>query len=62
MNLLSALQFREPYRPSGPSVLAECTEKYFDLAGAVRQYAARYMLYVVPVRPAQKQRVVVTSA
>lgn len=48
------IKFREPYRPFAPSVLAECTEKYFDLPGAAHHYPARYMLYVVPVRPAQQ--------
>jgi len=48
------IKFREPYRPFAPSVLAEQTEKYFDLPGAVRHAPARYMLYVVPVREPQK--------
>ncbi len=45
------IKFREPYRPFAPSVLAECAETYFDLPGAMRHHPARYMLYVVPVRP-----------
>ncbi len=45
------IKFREPYRPFAPSVLAECTEKYFDLPQAMTHYPARYMLYVVPVKP-----------
>jgi len=48
------IKFREPYRPFAPSVLAECAEKYFDLPGARNHYPARYMLYVVPVRPSQQ--------
>jgi carbamoyltransferase len=48
------IKFREPYRPFAPSVLAECTETYFDLPDAMRHYPARYMLYVVPVKPAQQ--------
>jgi len=48
------IKFREPYRPFAPSVLAECTERYFDLPGAVRHYPARYMLYVVPVKTAEQ--------
>jgi carbamoyltransferase len=48
------IKFREPYRPFAPSVLAECTETYFDLPDAVRHYPARYMLYVVPVKPSQQ--------
>jgi carbamoyltransferase len=45
------IKFREPYRPFAPSVLAECAEKYFDLPHPMSHYPARYMLYVVPVRP-----------
>ena len=48
------IKFREPYRPFAPSVLAECAEKYFDLAGAQYHHPARYMLYVVPVRESQR--------
>lgn len=45
------IKFREPYRPFAPSILAQCTEKYFDLPDACQHYPARYMLYVVPVKP-----------
>ncbi|MGO9272293.1 MAG: carbamoyltransferase [Terriglobia bacterium] len=48
------IKFREPYRPFAPSVLAESAEKYFELPNATQHYPARYMLYVVPVRPAQQ--------
>jgi carbamoyltransferase len=48
------IKFREPYRPFAPSVLAECTEKYFELPNAACHYPARYMLYVVPVKQAQQ--------
>jgi carbamoyltransferase len=47
----SKIKFREPYRPFAPSVLAECAEKYFELPRATSHYPARYMLYVVPVKP-----------
>ncbi|MBZ5571440.1 MAG: carbamoyltransferase [Acidobacteriia bacterium] len=46
------IKFREPYRPFAPSVLAECAERYFELPNACQHYPARYMLYVVPVKPA----------
>lgn len=46
------IKFREPYRPFAPSVLAPCAGKYFELADATRHHPARYMLYVVPVKPA----------
>jgi carbamoyltransferase len=45
------IKFREPYRPFAPSVLAESAETYFDLPNAASHLPARYMLYVVPVRP-----------
>jgi len=47
----SKIKFREPYRPFAPSILAEATEKYFELPNAMKHYPARFMLYVVPVRP-----------
>jgi carbamoyltransferase len=50
----SKIKFREPYRPFAPSVLAECAEKYFELPNAVKHSPARFMLYVVPVRPAEQ--------
>ena len=45
------IKFREPFRPFAPSVLAERTEEFFDLPDAARQVPARFMLYVVDVRP-----------
>jgi len=50
----SKIKFREPYRPFAPSILAECTEKYFELPQATSHYPARFMLYVVPVKENQK--------
>jgi carbamoyltransferase len=49
----SKIKFREPYRPFAPSVLAESTEKYFELPHAAQHYPARFMLYVVPVVESQ---------
>src|ERR1700691_3095306 len=48
------IKFREPYRPFAPSVLAESAENYFELPDADKHFPARYMLYVVPVKPRQK--------
>lgn len=45
------IKFREPYRPFAPSVIAERAEDYFELPNAMTHHPARYMLYVVPVRP-----------
>jgi carbamoyltransferase len=50
------IKFREPYRPFAPSVLAQSTEKYFDLPNAAKHSPARYMLYVVPVKEEQRSR------
>ncbi|HVM97448.1 MAG TPA: carbamoyltransferase C-terminal domain-containing protein, partial [Candidatus Acidoferrales bacterium] len=47
------IKFREPFRPFAPSVLADAAERYFDLPDAPRHYPARFMLYVVPVKPGQ---------
>ncbi len=47
----SKIKFREPYRPFAPSVAAEAATKYFEMDHAARQYPARFMLYVMPVRP-----------
>ncbi len=49
------VKFREPYRPFAPSVLAHCAGKYFELPDAASHHPARYMLYVVPVRPDQQE-------
>lgn len=48
------IKFREPYRPFAPSVTADCATKYFELDQAVRQYPPRYMLYVTPVKEAER--------
>lgn len=48
------IKFREPYRPFAPSILAEYTEEYFELPNASCHYPARFMLYVVPVKPCQQ--------
>ncbi len=49
----SKIKFREPYRPFAPSVLVEHTADYFELEEPKKHYPARYMLYVVPVKPAK---------
>jgi carbamoyltransferase len=45
------IKFREPFRPFAPSVLAERAGDYFALPDAERHYPARFMLYVVDVKP-----------
>ncbi len=49
------IKFREPYRPFAPSVLAESTEKFFDLPEAERHYPGRFMLYVVNVKEDKRE-------
>jgi carbamoyltransferase len=49
------IKFREPFRPFAPSVLEEYAEEYFDLPDAKRHYPARFMLYVVDVRPDKRE-------
>ena len=49
------IKFREPYRPFAPSVLSECTQRYFDFPEAQRHYPARFMLYVTPVKPSEQK-------
>ncbi len=44
------IKFREPYRPFAPSVLADQSERYFDLPNPTSHDPARFMLLVVPVK------------
>jgi carbamoyltransferase len=43
------MQFREPFRPLGPSVLADKVSHFFDLGEAAKHYPARFMLYASQV-------------
>jgi carbamoyltransferase len=47
------IKFREPFRPFAPSVLVDAAERYFEIDQAARHYPARFMLYVVDVKPGQ---------
>jgi carbamoyltransferase len=51
------IKFREPYRPFAPSVLIERATELFDMDDPARQYPARFMLLVVPVREAARDRI-----
>jgi carbamoyltransferase len=51
------IKFREPYRPFAPSVLAEQAREWFALPEEGENLPARYMLYVVPVRPERRARI-----
>jgi carbamoyltransferase len=48
------IKFREPFRPFAPSVLAEQAASYFVLPEPKRHYPARFMLYVVDVKPEKR--------
>jgi carbamoyltransferase len=47
------IKFREPFRPFAPSVLVDAASRYFDIDQPERHYPARFMLYVVDVKPGQ---------
>ena len=51
------IKFREPYRPFAPSALAERAGELFDLDDPVRQWPARFMLLVTPVRDFARDRI-----
>jgi carbamoyltransferase len=45
------IKFREPFRPFAPSVVMNRVTDFFDLPEPDRHFPARFMLYVVPVKP-----------
>lgn len=47
------IKFREPFRPFAPSVLVDAASRFFELDDPAKQYPARFMLYVVDVKPGQ---------
>ncbi len=49
------IKFREPFRPFAPSVLVDAADRYFDLPDPEKHYPARFMLYVVDVKPGQEE-------
>lgn len=51
------IKFREPYRPFAPSVPLEHVAEYFELEDPPRHYPARFMLLVVPVLEAARDRI-----
>lgn len=50
------IKFREPFRPFAPSVLVDAASRYFAIDDPARHYPARFMLYVVDVKPGQGER------
>jgi carbamoyltransferase len=55
------IKFREPFRPFAPSVLAERASEYFVFPEAERHYPARFMLYVVDVKPEHRATLPATT-
>jgi carbamoyltransferase len=55
------IKFREPFRPFAPSVLVERAADYFELPEPARHHPARYMLYVVDVKPEKQAQVPATT-
>ena len=47
------IKFREPFRPFAPSVLVDAASRFFELDDPAKHYPARFMLYVVDVKPGQ---------
>lgn len=50
------IKFREPFRPFAPSVLVDAASRYFEIEDPARHYPARFMLYVVDVKPGQGEK------
>jgi carbamoyltransferase len=51
------IKFREPFRPFAPSVLSEKAGDYFALSDAAGHFPARFMLYVVDVKPEKRETI-----
>jgi len=52
----SKIKFREPFRPFAPAILEERAADYFTV-DAADQYPARFMLLVLPLKPATADRI-----
>jgi carbamoyltransferase len=55
--LNTKIKFREPYRPFAPSALVEKAEEIFEISKVENHYPARFMLYVVDVKPTKRKLV-----
>ncbi len=51
------IKFREPFRPFAPSVIHKFTDEYFELKSSSRQYPAKFMLLVAPVKNGKKNTI-----
>ncbi len=50
------IKFREPFRPFAPSVLVDAASRFFEIDDPAKHYPARFMLYVVDVKPGQGEK------
>jgi carbamoyltransferase len=51
------IKFREPFRPFAPVILEENAEDFFQEDGLSQQFAARYMLLVLPFKESMGERI-----
>lgn len=51
------IKFREPFRPFAPSVLADSSDKYFQMPNSYQSFPSRFMLLVVPVEESQRDKI-----
>jgi carbamoyltransferase len=51
------IKFREPFRPFAPVILEENTEDFFQGDGLAQQFAARYMLFVLPFKESMGNKI-----
>jgi carbamoyltransferase len=51
------IKFREPFRPFAPVILEENVEDFFQGDGIAQQFAARYMLLVLPFKESMGERI-----
>ena len=51
------IKFREPFRPFAPVILEENAEDFFQGDGLAQQFAARYMLLVLPFKESKGEAI-----
>lgn len=51
------IKFREPFRPFAPVILEESTKDFFHGDGIAKQFTARYMLLVLPLKESKAETI-----
>ncbi len=51
------IKFREPFRPFAPVILEEKTRDFFHGNNIAKQFAARYMLLVMPLKESKAETI-----